>query len=98
MADEQTSDRSRLLLAPQQRTPDEPMVRSEGARAHSAARVDLLVAFTRALIRHHPSGDAIMLSLYHAQHETGASDEEVAVMTEAVLGEAAQSPWPKGFF
>ena len=59
--------------------------------------VELLLAFTRALIRNHPSGDLLLLSAASARREVGASDEEHDALLRAAVGEARQSWLPKGF-
>lgn len=60
--------------------------------------VAVLVEFCRALIRNHPSGDVIELSLAAAQQATGASDRDMKLLRVAVFNEAGKSAWPKGFF
>jgi len=60
--------------------------------------VKLLVEFCRALIREHPSRDFLELGLAAAKHAAGASDEDIRLLRQAVMGEADRSPWPKGFF
>lgn len=71
---------------------------SEQPATGQAVRVEVLVEFCRALIHNHPSSDVLFLSLRHAQHVTGATDEEMERMALAVLNEQASSPWPEGFF
>ena len=61
-------------------------------------RVELLLAFTRALIRDLPSRDLLKLALLAAARETGASEGETSAMWSAIQGESSQSVYPKGFF
>jgi len=93
--------RERVLQSPEQRTPGlalfRPDVREEAAPDASVS-VQLLVEFTRALIRLSPSPDGLSLAMRQARGATGASDEECSAMMAAVRNEAAQSPWAKDFF
>jgi hypothetical protein len=72
--------------------------RAEQPAAGQAVRTEVLVEFCRALIRNHPSSDVLVLSLVAAQHATKATDDEMALLALAVLGEQQQAPWPEGFF
>jgi len=69
----------------------------EGERPGTVS-IELLLAFTRALIHEHPSGCVLTLALHQAASQTGASKEELEALQLAVMGEASQSSWPKGFF
>lgn len=50
-------------------------------------RPELLLRFVQALIRNTFNGDAIRLALMWAQSESGASDEEVRLLMQAVRNE-----------
>lgn len=63
-----------------------------------APPVELLIAFTRALIRQNPSEDGLYLAIAAAQKEVKVTDGELAVFIDAVYGEKKGSPWPGGFF
>jgi len=86
MAGRQLVHRRGVLQQPEQPAPRE------------ALRTELLVEFCRALIRNHPSTDAIVLSLVAAQRATEATDDEMKLFSEAVLQEQRKAPWPEGFF
>jgi hypothetical protein len=69
---------------------------------HGAGRDDipfeLLVAFTRHLIRHTVNGDALYLAMRAAAGELKAPEKQVQAMIRAVLKEhTAHSVWPKDF-
>lgn len=92
-------DRSRMLLQPQQRSTQLAVLRPEVGPELPLVRPQLLVEFTRALVRMHPSEDVIILCLGEAQHRSGADDEEATLMLQALLHDvASQTSWPKGFF
>jgi hypothetical protein len=68
-------------------------------RTEEAIPVELLLAFTRALILEGMSTDKVSLALYAAQKATGAPDEVIEKFKKAILQEIeTYSPWPKGFF
>jgi protoporphyrinogen oxidase len=48
---------------------------------------ELMSAFVRALIRNSWNGDVLTLSMYAAREESGASDEEVELLCQALLNE-----------
>lgn len=58
-----------------------------GAGSRPQVRPSLVIAFIRALIQNTTSGDLIALSLYRARDESGASEEEVQMLTEAIRAE-----------
>lgn len=72
--------------------------RSEGDAGEAAVPVQFLIAFVRAMIRNRPSGDLISLSMSSARGAVPITDEQAKAFMRAVLVEAENSPWPKGFF
>jgi hypothetical protein len=59
---------------------------------------ELLVAFTRHLIRNTVGGDAMYLAINSARVDLGVSRDAVQTMLRAVLQEhATHSIWPKDF-
>jgi len=61
-------------------------------------RFELLLCFTRHLIRNSVSRDMLVLALMHARDEMGCSYEDVEKLKSAVLREHdANGIWPKGF-
>ncbi len=60
-------------------------------------RGELLIEFVKALIRNTVNGDAIFLSLCAAQSITGATDEEVEILTQALRQEHRKNHAPRGF-
>lgn len=60
-------------------------------------RLDLLVAFTKHLIRNTVSECAIWLSIYAAAEETGVTRQEAELMVKSVMAEHAQRNFPEGF-
>jgi len=91
MAEGKLVHRGGMLLASEQRPEGDA-----GEAQHPP--VELLLAFTRALIRLSPSGDKMTLALLQARSEVEVSDEQAEAFVEAVTGEMGQSVWPKGFF
>ena len=98
MAKKRAGDRGEVLLAPEQREGGQPVPRGGSGGEDPPVRIDVLIEFTRALIRNCPNGDLLALSTIEARKRTGATREEMELFTKAVTGEAAQAPWPKGFF
>ena len=98
MAEEETEYRGRVLLAPKQREAGQPVPRGGGGGEDSPVRIEVLVEFTRALIRNNPNTDVLFLSLAEARQAADASEEEVELLKIAVLGELLHSSWPDGFF
>ena len=70
----------------------------EGYAGEAAAPVEFLIAFTRALIRNHPSGDSIALAMSSANGVCPLTPAQEAQFLKAVGLEVNRSPWPKGFF
>lgn len=60
---------------------------AEGAPARPHVRPELLLAFFRALIKNTMNGDVIAISLMRARSESGASDEEVRALVQAIRNE-----------
>jgi hypothetical protein len=60
---------------------------ASGAHPRPNVRPEFLLAFVRALIRNTTNGDLIALSIIAAKSETGASDEEVQVLADAIRNE-----------
>jgi hypothetical protein len=61
-------------------------------------RLEVILEFARQLVHNTLSRDALALAVYAARDRTGASDEEMTVLLEAVQSEhAAFNVWPKGF-
>jgi hypothetical protein len=83
-------DRRGVLQLPEQR--------SAGDAGPAAAPVEFLIAFARALIRNHPSGDSIALAMRSANGVCPLTPEQEAQFRKAVDIEVDRSPWPKGFF
>lgn len=48
---------------------------------------ELMLAFIRRLVRETRNGDVLTLAIYAARKESGASDEEVALLCEALINE-----------
>lgn len=67
------------------------------APAASPVRLDLLVAFTKHLIRNTCTSDPIWLSIYAAAEETGVTEDEMKLMMKSVMVEHAQRNFPEGF-
>ena len=59
----------------------------ERADPRPQVRPELVLAFMRALIRNTMNGDVIALCLMSARRQTGASDEEIQLLTEAIRNE-----------
>jgi hypothetical protein len=75
-----------------------PLVKSEPATASGVVRFEFLLCFTRHLIRHTVSYDALTLAVGSAQDDCKATDEEVKTLLKAVFQERdANGIWPKGF-
>jgi hypothetical protein len=91
MAEGKLVHRGGVLLASEQRPEGDA-----GEAQHPP--VELLLAFTRALIRLCPSGDRMTLAMIQARNEVEVSDEQADAFVDAITGEMSQSPWPKGFF
>jgi len=75
-----------------------PEQRSERDAGQAAAPVEFLIAFTRALIRNHPSGDCISLAMRSAKGVCPLTPEQEEQFRKAVNIEVDKSPWPKDFF
>ena len=89
------SSRSGLRSRVLQRAPEH----SSGGGDQEAIPLEVLIAFTRALVANVGGRDIIHLSLLRAQKLTGCSTELLVRFEKAVLQEQdAHSPWPKGFF
>lgn len=75
-------------------------LREELGRAKRPIPIELLLAFTRRLVIDGvPSGDALVLCFYAAQADTGASDEEMERLKEAIRKERKTHPQElKGFY
>jgi len=59
---------------------------------------ELLAAFTRYLVRHTVSGDALYLAIADAADDCKAPKAQVQTMIRAILKEhTTHSIWPKGF-
>jgi hypothetical protein len=91
-------DRSGVLLEPEQRPTDLAVLPTGVREEASTLRVEILVELCRGLIRENPSPDVLYFALSHAQHTTGASDEEMELLKKAVARVKDRAPWPKGFF
>jgi len=72
--------------------------RSTGDAGQTAAPVEFLIAFARALIRVNPSPDCIELAMLSAKGACQLTPEQEAQFRKAVDIEVDRSPWPKGFF
>jgi hypothetical protein len=60
--------------------------------------IELLICFVKHLVRNTVSHDALLLSLYAATRETGATRAEITALKKAILNERnLKSPWPKDF-
>lgn len=58
----------------------------------------LLLSFTRHLIREQCGSDAMILAMYAARREQGATEEQMQLLLKAVMKEhATYGLWPKGF-
>jgi len=99
-AAKQTGGRARGRLQQQSEQPTAlaPVSYEEGRAGVPQLRTEILVEFTRALIRENPNKDMIYLALMAARSATGATDEEMRALSVAVLDEARKAPWPPGFF
>lgn len=75
----QPGDRGGLLLGTE--------LVEAGADPGPHVRTEFVLAFMRALIKNTMNGDVLALSIAAAQHQTGASDEEVRLLAEAVRNE-----------
>ena len=82
-SDQVAGDRRGLLQSDEQRPP---------------VPVEFLLAFVRALIRNHPSTDAMYLALAAASRQVPISKKQGEAFIEAVTQEMESSVWPKGFF
>lgn len=93
-AERAAGDRGGMLLVPEQHPArhDPP-----GQASPAPVSVELLVAFTRQLVRHTLSRDALHLSLLVAASEIGVSQEEATRLLNAVLAERERSFWPPNF-
>lgn len=61
-------------------------------------RLEVVLEFTRQLVHNTVSRDVLALAVYAARDRTGASDEEMTALLEAVQNEHATfNVWPKGF-
>jgi len=69
-----------------------------GADRGSQVRPELMLAFFRALIRNTFNGDAIALALLSAKSASGASDEEVRLLAEAIRNERPACNTLSGMF
>ena len=59
--------------------------------------MELLIEFTRALIRECPGSDALYLAMAAAADRADASDVELEALKSAVRQEQARGIWPAGF-
>jgi hypothetical protein len=76
-----------------------PLQRREEGDGEEAILFELLLAFTRELIRNIGNRDVIFLSLLAAQKTTGAPPSVMTKLEKAVAQEYKKSTvWPKGFF
>lgn len=59
---------------------------------------EFLVNFTRSLVKNVVNEDVLVLSMYSAQHATGATKEQVSAFKTLVLDYWAKNKiWPEGF-
>ena len=58
-----------------------------GAHPGPQVRPELVIAFVRALIKNTMNGDVIALALMRARSESGASEEEVRALVQAIRNE-----------
>lgn len=91
-------DRSRVLQQPEQHATDLAVLRPTGGEEAPPVRVEVLVEFTRALIRENPSSDLLYLAMAAAKRRSEATDDEMELLKIAVLSERLHSTWPEGFF
>lgn len=69
-----------------------------GGDAEETIPVAFLLAYVRQLIRARPSSDLHFLTMQSAKRMVPITPEQEALFVKAVLHEAGQSHWPKGFF
>jgi len=75
------------------------MLQSDEQRPRAPAiPVEFLLVFVRALIRAHPSQDLYDMAMVAADREVPLTTKQKAAFKLAVMNEAEQSIWPKGFF
>jgi len=69
-----------------------------GKAGPEALPIDLLLAFTRAMVQMTVNHDVLYLAVLQAAKETGCGHEEAERLIVAALKEhKAASVWPKGF-
>lgn len=91
MADTKLVHRRGVLLDAEQRPEGD-------AGKAPPVRLEVLIAFTRALIREHPGGTRLQLAILGAMREVKATGEEIEALSVAVFSEAQGSHFPKDFF
>jgi len=75
-------DRRRVLI--------DPVQHLEDGSPRQNVNYELMLEFVRALVRNTSSGDVIMLSIYAARSRSGASDEEVSLLIDAIEHEQSR--------
>jgi len=91
-------DRSGVLQQSKQRSTDLAVLQPGLREEAPALRVEILVELCRALIRENPSGDVLYFALAQVRQATGATENEMRLLGEAVSRVKNKAPWPKGFF